>query len=118
MSSTESLTPDVLSNLPPIPEDEFCVFGCVYAHPAHANALEQVYALTTHLAASEPGILHYCVARDEEDRNMFHFFERYAGRKAFEEHNKQPVIVKLLNEDGYIKSVEAKFVKAIKGKGN
>ncbi|KAK4445922.1 hypothetical protein QBC34DRAFT_412475 [Podospora aff. communis PSN243] len=116
MSSTDS-TPALLSNLPPIPEDEFCVFGRVYAHPAHADALEQTYALTTHLAASEPGIIHYCIARDEEDPTMFHFFERFTGREAFEAHNKQPVIVKLLTVDLYIDRVEAKFVRAVKPRG-
>ncbi|KAK0611866.1 hypothetical protein B0T14DRAFT_531181 [Immersiella caudata] len=89
----------------------------VYAHPQHADALEQVYALTTHLAASEPGIIHYCIARDGDDPNMFHFFERYTGREAFEAHNKQPVIVKLLTVDGYIDRVEAKLVKAVKPSG-
>ena len=44
---------------------------------------------------------------------MFQFFERYKDRKAFEEHNSQPIIQKLLNEDKYIKNVTAKFMKPI-----
>jgi len=143
--------PDMLANLPPIPEDEFCVFGrvttpsrfCfpapqfpifpallspfqpptlsdslqVYAHRHHADALEQVYALTTKLAKSEPGIIYYCICRDSEDPTMFHFFERYTGREAFETHNRQPVIVKLLEVDRYIERVDASFVKPILGVG-
>ncbi|KAJ9629479.1 hypothetical protein H2203_001853 [Taxawa tesnikishii (nom. ined.)] len=96
-----------------IPVDEFCIFGIVHAYPEHADALEAVYAETTRLAASEPGMIYYCLARDNDDRNVFHFFERYKGRKAFDEHNSQPVIEKLINEDKYIKAVRAKFVKAI-----
>lgn len=103
---------DFLTELPPIPEDEFCVFGLVVAYPEHADALEAVYAETARLAQYESGTVYYCIARDSEDRNSFHFFERYKGRLAFEEHNAQPVIQKLM-EDKYIRGVKAKFVKAI-----
>ena len=103
---------DFLTELPPIPEDEFVVFGTVYAHPEHADALEAVYAETTRLAQSEPGTIYYCICRDGDDRNLFHFFERYAGRKAFEEHNAQPIIQKLM-ADQYMRGVKAKFMKAI-----
>ena len=101
-----------LTELPPIPEDEFCVFGTVYAYPEHADALEAVYAETTRLAQFEPGTIYYCLARDSDDRNMFHFFERYMGRAAFDKHNEQPIIQKLM-ADKYIRGVKAKFVKAI-----
>ncbi|KAI1419820.1 hypothetical protein F5Y12DRAFT_775869 [Xylaria sp. FL1777] len=96
-----------------IPKGEFCVFGTVYAHPEKADALEAVYTETTRLAQSEAGIIHYCLARDTDDPNVFHFFERYKSRAAFEEHNSQPIIQKLLNEDKYIKDVTAKFMKPI-----
>ncbi|KAI0128321.1 hypothetical protein BJ170DRAFT_682118 [Xylariales sp. AK1849] len=99
--------------LPPIPEDEFCVYGTVYCHAENADALEAVYAETTRLAQSESGIIYYCIARDGDDPTIFHFFERYTGRKAFEEHNQQPIIQKLLKVDKYIERVEAKFAKAI-----
>lgn len=85
----------------------------VYAFPEHADALERVYAETTRLSALEPGIVYYCIARDGDDPTMFHFFERYTGRKAFDEHNSQPIIQKLVNEDKYIKGVKAKFAKPI-----
>ncbi|KAI0531514.1 hypothetical protein GGR58DRAFT_230993 [Xylaria digitata] len=96
-----------------IPEGEFCVFGTVYAYPEKADALEVVYTETTRLARSEAGIVYYCLARDTDDPNVFHFFERYKSQNAFEEHNRQPIIQKLLNEDKYIKRVTAKFMKPI-----
>ena len=98
--------------MPPVPEDEFCVFGTVYAHPEHADELEAVYAETTRQAASEPGTIYYTLARDPDDRNVFHFFERYTGREAFEAHNSTPTVKKLL-ADGLFKGVKAKFVKPI-----
>lgn len=101
-----------LTELPPIPDDEFCVFGTVHAYPEHADALEAVYAETTRLAQFEAGAIYYCIARDGEDRNIFHFFERYAGRVAFDEHNAQPIIQKLM-ADKLIRGVKAKVVKAI-----
>jgi quinol monooxygenase YgiN len=85
----------------------------VHAHPEHADALEAVYAETTRLSASEPGIIYYCLCRDGDDRNAFHFFERYTGRKAFEEHNNTPTVKKLI-ADGLMRGVKAKFVEPIK----
>ena len=125
-----------LLELPPIPEDEFCVYGTVrrlshpdvlfldhlltprstdqvYAFPEHADALERVYTETTRLAQLEPGCFYYCIGRDPDDRNIFHFFERYAGKKAFDAHNEQPIIQKLINEDKYIRGVKAKIVKPL-----
>ncbi|KAJ6006098.1 hypothetical protein N7451_004042 [Penicillium sp. IBT 35674x] len=103
---------EFLTELPEIPEDEFVIFGTVHAIPEHAEALEVVYAETTRLAQSEPGSSYYCICRDEKDRNMFHFFERYAGRQAFEDHNAQPIIVKLI-ADKWFRGVKAKFLRAI-----
>ncbi|KAJ5246713.1 hypothetical protein N7468_001696 [Penicillium chermesinum] len=102
----------VVTELPHIPEDEFVIFGLVYAYPEHADSLEAVYAETTRLAEFEPGSIYYCLARDSDDPTLFHFFERYAGKKAFDAHNEQPIIQKLM-EDKYIKAVKAKFCKPI-----
>lgn len=85
----------------------------VYAFPEHADALEAVYRETTIHSASEPGILHYCISRDADDPAIFHFFERYTGREAFDAHNSLPIIQKLLNVDKYIKSVEAVIAKPL-----
>ncbi|KAJ5939808.1 hypothetical protein N7466_002942 [Penicillium verhagenii] len=95
-----------------VPEDEFVVFGTVYAYPEHADALEAVYVETTRLAQSEPGTIYYCICRDQDDPTIFHFFERYAGRQAFDDHNAQPIIEKLM-EDKYMRGVKAKFMKAL-----
>ncbi|KAK3385610.1 hypothetical protein B0H63DRAFT_473276 [Podospora didyma] len=105
---------DFLKGMPPIPEDEFCVYGTVYAFPEHADALEAVYAETTRLAQSEPGSIYYSISRDSDDLAIFYFFEQYTGKKAFDEHNAQPIIQKLLNEDKYIRGVKATFAKPIK----
>jgi quinol monooxygenase YgiN len=120
-----------------IPEGEFCVYGTVsaystsfpsiptpshriwliavkvYAHPDKADALEAVYAETTRLAQLEAGCIYYCIGRDADDPSIFQFFERYASKQAFDNHNSQPIIRKLLDVDKYIKDVTATFVKPI-----
>jgi quinol monooxygenase YgiN len=91
-----------------IPENEdFVVYGTIHAHPESADALEAVYAETTRLAQHEPGTVYYCICRvsllhlhsrrswltrnqDQDDRAMFHMFERYKGKAAFDAHNQQP----------------------------
>jgi quinol monooxygenase YgiN len=110
-----------------IPENEdFVVYGTIHAHPESADALEAVYAETTRLAQSEPGTVYYCICRvsslqshklritltrkqDQDDRTMFHMFERYQGKAAFDAHNKQPIIQKLIHEWKYIRGVKAWF---------
>jgi quinol monooxygenase YgiN len=76
-----------------------------------------VYAETTRLAQYETGTVYYSLGRDEEHRHVFHFFERYMGKKAFEAHNAQPIIQKLVNEDKYIRGVKARFVTPIRPTG-
>lgn len=101
-----------LVEFPPIPEEEFCVYGTVYAEPAHADDLEAIYAETTRHVALEQGIVYYCLSRDENDPTQFHFFERYAGKKAFEDHNGQDIIKKIWDEK-WIRGIKASFAKAI-----
>ncbi|KAK1773991.1 hypothetical protein QBC45DRAFT_59808 [Copromyces sp. CBS 386.78] len=113
-----------------VPETEFCVYGKVYAHPQHADALARVYEATTRLSAFEPGVIYYCICRESQPKSsgegeekdgerasggsrVFHFFERYTGREAFQAHNRQPIIRKLLEEDKYIEKVEAVFAKPL-----
>ncbi|GAM91580.1 hypothetical protein ANO11243_096320 [Dothideomycetidae sp. 11243] len=100
------------SEFPPVPEDEFCVFGVVYCKPEFADDLEKMYAQMTKDAESEPGTLYYAIGRDSEDRTKFHFFERYAGRAAFEAHISQPATEKIM-AGKWFQHVKAKFVKAI-----
>ncbi|KAK3689214.1 hypothetical protein B0T22DRAFT_168813 [Podospora appendiculata] len=111
MSTEEAKKDDPVTTIT-IPEDEFCVYGSVYAYPEHAEALAAVYAETTRLSAFEPGTIYYCIFRDLNDPTVFHFFERYTGRQAFDDHNSQPIIQKLL-KDNLWKNVTAKFGKAV-----
>ncbi|KAJ5304297.1 uncharacterized protein N7443_003957 [Penicillium atrosanguineum] len=103
---------EFLKELPEIPEEEFVIFGTVHAKPEHADALEAVYAETTRLAEFEPGTVYYCLARDSDKPNIFHFYERYTGKEAFDAHNAQPIIQKLIKDQWFI-GVKAKFMKAI-----
>ncbi len=75
--------------------------------------MEAVYTETTRLAQLEPGCIYYCISRDPDDTNIFHFFERYTGKKAFDEHNAQPIIQKLLKKDKYMRGVKARIVKPL-----
>jgi len=47
--------------------------------------------------------------QDQDDRDMFHMFERYKGKSGFNAHCAQPIIQKLLNEWKYIRGVKAWF---------
>lgn len=82
----------------------------VYAQPHLADKLEALYAETTRMAASEPGTIYYCISRDHNDPTIFHFFERYAGRAAFEAHVNQPIMPDVV---ACHRDVKAAIVKAI-----
>ncbi|WPG98777.1 Hypothetical protein R9X50_00157300 [Acrodontium crateriforme] len=101
---------DFLHEIPTLPETEFCIYGTVHAHPEHADALEKAYEQTTRIALTEPGCVYYCLTRDEQEPHIFYFFERYRGRKAFEEHVVGPFQEEIQR---YILGVKAKFGRAI-----
>lgn len=121
---------EFLTDLPPIPEGEFVIFGIVsscspsplthlsntqhqaYAYPEHADALEAVYSQTTRNAENEPGTTYYCLARDDKDPTAFHFFERYSDRAAFDTHNEQPII-KSIFAKGLMRGCKAVITKPI-----
>jgi quinol monooxygenase YgiN len=86
----------------------------VYAVPSHADAVEAVYKETTKLAQAEEGVVYYCISRDTADPSTFHFFERYKSKEAFQRHNEQEIIVKLVGS-GWMRDVKAVFVKPITG---
>ncbi|TKX19049.1 hypothetical protein C1H76_8940 [Elsinoe australis] len=88
---------DFLTELPELPQTEFCVYGTVFAHAQHADTLAAIYAETTRNAASEPGTIYYCLSRDDKDPTIFYFFERYTGKKAFDEHNSQDIIKRIFD---------------------
>jgi len=94
------------------PEGEFCVYGTVYTFPEHSDKVEATYKETTRLAEKEEGIVYYCLARDKDDPSIFHFFERYKSKEAFQAHNEQDIIVNFV-ESGWIKDVKAAIVKPI-----
>ena len=115
-----------------IPEGEFCVYGTVgisstsfheseanntlkvFSDPAHADEIEAIYKQTTARAMSdaEPGTIYYCICRDPKERNQFHFYERYTSKEAFDAHNDQEIIKKLVGS-GWMKEVKFVFAKAI-----
>ncbi|KAK4961743.1 hypothetical protein LTR10_002234 [Elasticomyces elasticus] len=84
------------SAFPPVPETEFVVYGTITAHPEKADEAAKIIRKVSDVAATEEGILYYCITRDAEVRHKFHVFERYAGRKAFEDHGKQEGLQELL----------------------
>ncbi|KAI1637673.1 hypothetical protein F4809DRAFT_640339 [Biscogniauxia mediterranea] len=75
-----------------------------YAYPEHADTLEAALAETTRLAQSEPGCIHYSIARDDEDSTVFYVFERYSSRRAFEQHMQHPAAQKVLTYSRGIKA--------------
>ena len=85
----------------------------VYAHPEHADALEALYAKMTELAQTEPGVIHYCLARRTDDPMAFHFFERYESKAAFEEHVSREETQKILGS-GWVRDTVARFERPIK----
>ncbi|KAI0598596.1 hypothetical protein F4775DRAFT_554938 [Biscogniauxia sp. FL1348] len=112
MASDENrnIMAELPSDLPPIPDGEFCIYATAYAYPEHADALESALAETTRLAQSEPGCVHYSVSRDDEDPTVFHIFERYRSREAFEQHMQHPPLQKLPT---YARDIKAKCVKPL-----
>lgn len=95
-----------------VPSGEFCVYGTVFTDPAHSDDVEAIYKQTTQHAEIEEGTIYYCICRDSKDRSIFHFFERYKNKEAFDKHNEQEIVVKLVNS-GWMKDVKAVFAKAI-----
>ncbi|KAF2733363.1 hypothetical protein EJ04DRAFT_439220 [Polyplosphaeria fusca] len=103
---------DVMGNLPTYPEGEFCAVGSLHAHPQHADALVAIYKQTTKLAKSEPGVIYYCISRDNNDPTLFYFFERYASQEALEVHMRQEILRNMLAKE-YIKDMDVKFLKPL-----
>ena len=84
----------------------------MYTEPQHADKVEAVYKETTKHAEFEEGTVYYCLGRDSKDPSLFYFFERYKSKEAFQRHNDQDIIQKLVNS-GWMKDVKAVFVKPI-----
>jgi quinol monooxygenase YgiN len=68
----------------------------ITAHPESADEVAVMIRKLTELAATEDGVLYYCITRDAEVAHKFHVFERYAGRQAFEDHVKQDLFQNMI----------------------
>jgi len=88
----------------------------VYAYPGKGDALAQIYAQTSRRALSdeEPGTVYYAICRDREDPLIFHFFEQYRDKAAFDTHNDQPIIESIF-KDNLMKDCKAVFGKPLYG---
>lgn len=62
------------------------IFVQVRANDSLTSELEQALRALVRAAQSEPGTLEYGVWRDPDDSNVFHVYEKYFGREAFQEH--------------------------------
>ncbi len=98
-----------------IPSGEFTVYGKVYTDPAHSDDVEALYAAMIEHTKQEKGIIYYCLTRDQDERSVFHFFERYENKEAFDRHNETELVQKLM-ASGWMKGVSARSGKPIEGK--
>lgn len=92
-------------DFPPIPENEFVIYAQVHfllplllrelthipppqlqSKPNTGDQLEHYLRLLIGLAQREPGTLDYVISRDPEATDLFHVYEKYTGREAFEAH--------------------------------
>ncbi|OAP57674.1 hypothetical protein AYL99_08412 [Fonsecaea erecta] len=99
---------------PPIPEGEFELYADLYAKEGRADDLERYLRALVRLTKSEPGVLEYAIARDDENPNHFHVFERYTGRKAFEEHIAAQEFVDFTNSGALAQPPKPKMLHALK----
>ncbi|OQV10227.1 hypothetical protein CLAIMM_14255 [Cladophialophora immunda] len=99
---------------PPIPEGQFELYADLYAKEGRADDLERYLRILVRLTKSEPGVLEYAISRDDENPNHFHVFERYTGRKAFEEHVAAQEFVDFANSGALAQPPKPKFLHALK----
>jgi quinol monooxygenase YgiN len=64
------------------------------------------------IAKTEPGVVHYSLSRNTADPSIFHFFERYESKEAFEVHCSRPETQKVLSS-GWVKEFKARFEKPL-----
>ena len=114
-----------------IPEDEFVLYGTVRQNPLRAcRVTDQIAPLkvrielsridealeafrdVSEIARRSPGILYFCIAQDDIEPTVFHAHERYTGREAFEDHQKNETVVKFFNS-GMIIEAKPKLLKPI-----
>ncbi|MEV7023096.1 antibiotic biosynthesis monooxygenase [Kitasatospora sp. NPDC093558] len=86
---------------------------------AAAHAFDQLAeACLEEIRTREPGTLLYVIHTVPGEPNVRVFYELYADRAAFEEHERQPHIRHFLAERAqYLESLEVTFLDRIAGKG-
>ncbi|MFE5582404.1 putative quinol monooxygenase [Kitasatospora sp. NPDC056531] len=85
------------------------------AHAFDALAAEALKGIRT----KEPGTLVYVNHVVPDEPRVRVFYELYADRAAFEEHERQPHVRRFLAERGqYLESFEVTFLEEISGKGS
>ncbi|MFJ8478186.1 putative quinol monooxygenase [Kitasatospora sp. NPDC094011] len=90
----------------------------VTRNSAAARAFDQLTEATLKdIRAKEPGTLLYVSHAVPGEPNVRVFYELYADRSAFEEHERQPHVRRFLAERGqHLESFEATFLNEISGK--
>ncbi|MER7670810.1 antibiotic biosynthesis monooxygenase [Kitasatospora sp. NPDC096128] len=98
-------------------------FGLVVRFIAHDPTAAQAFDRLAEEAlngirAQEPGTLVYVNHAVADEPRVRVFYELYADREAFEEHERQPHVRRFLAERGqYLESFEVTFLDEISGKG-
>ncbi|MEU4117952.1 antibiotic biosynthesis monooxygenase [Kitasatospora sp. NPDC028055] len=99
-------------------------FGLVVRFVAHDTAAAQAFDTLAEEAlngirAKEPGTLVYVNHFVADEPRVRVFYELYADRAAFDEHERQPHVRRFLAERGqYLESFEVTFLDEISGKGS
>ncbi|MFD4657497.1 putative quinol monooxygenase [Kitasatospora sp. NPDC058444] len=91
----------------------------VARNAAAARAFDQLAAAAIEgIRAEEPGTLLYINHTVPDEPNVRLFYELYADRSAFEEHERQPHVRRFLAERRqYLESFEVTFLDTMSGKG-
>ncbi|MFD7451215.1 putative quinol monooxygenase [Kitasatospora sp. NPDC059827] len=98
-------------------------FGLVVRFVAHDATAAQAFDVLAEdalngIRAKEPGTLVYVNHAVADEPCVRVFYELYADREAFEEHERQPHVRRFLAERGqYLDSFEVTFLDEISGKG-
>jgi quinol monooxygenase YgiN len=71
-----------------------------------------LYSKMTKIAKTEPGVIYYSLARNSTDPTIFHFFEHYADKAAFEAHTSREETQTILKGE-WFKDCVARFEKPI-----
>ena len=82
----------------------------LYAKEGRGDDLERHLRILVRLTQSEPGTLEYAIARDDQNPNHFHVFERYTGREAFKSHIGAQEFVDFANSGALAQPPTPKFL--------